>query len=37
MSYCNCGMIPELSVTGATGVIGVMGVIGREQKGEAAG
>lgn len=29
-TYCNCGMIPDLSVTGVMGVIGVMG-----QKGEA--
>lgn len=29
MSYCNCGMMPELSVTGVMGVIGVMGVMGR--------
>lgn len=30
VTYCNCGMIPDLSVTGVMGVIGVMG-----QKGEA--
>lgn len=36
-TYCNCGIMPELSETGAMGVIGVIGVIGREQNGEAAG
>lgn len=32
-TYCNCGTIPDLSVTGVIGVMGVMGVMG--QKGEA--
>lgn len=33
VTYCNCGMIPDLSVTGVMGVMGVIGVMG--QKGEA--
>lgn len=32
-TYCSCGMIPDLSVTGVMGVMGVIGVMG--QKGEA--
>lgn len=28
VTYCSCGMIPDLSVTGVMGVIGVMGVMG---------